>query len=192
MPQMREAQGIHPALWPLSHLLQGAGSHGDASRSAQGKLVRAGRALLSGPSSRRDSEGTNMPVSDPIADMLTRIRNAVHVRHDTVTVPASNTKIALAKILREEGFIEGYDVLKGQSPQGLIKLYLHYRGKGEPAIAGLKRVSRPGLRVYVRKGEIPRYFGGLGVAILSTSQGMLTGREAWRKGIGGELLCYVW
>ena len=133
-----------------------------------------------------------MAVTDPIADMLTRIRNAVHVRHSTVMVPASNMKVALARILREEGFIEDYEVLKGQTPQGQIKLSLHYRDKNDPAITGLKRVSRPGLRLYVRKGEIPRYYGGLGVAILSTSQGVITGKEAWRKRIGGELLCYVW
>ena len=134
-----------------------------------------------------------MPVTDPIADMLTRIRNAIVVRHDTVSIPASNTKVALAKFLKEEGFVEDYDVVGGSSPRGReLKVALHYREEGEPAIAGLKRVSKPGLRVYVGKGEIPRYFGGLGVAILSTSKGVMTGRQAWREGIGGELLCYVW
>jgi small subunit ribosomal protein S8 len=101
-------------------------------------------------------------------------------------------KAALAKILKDEGFVEEYEVNNGSSPQGVIKIYLHYREKGEPSISGLKRVSRPGLRVYVRKGEIPRYYGGLGVAILSTSKGVMTGKEAWREGQGGELLCYVW
>lgn len=133
-----------------------------------------------------------MAVTDPIADMLTRIRNAVGVRHDTVVIPASNMKVSLAKILREEGFVENYEVQQGKSPQGVIKMYLHYRNKGEPAIAGLKRVSRPGLRVYVGKGEIPRYYGGLGVAIISTSNGVMTGKQAWRDGVGGELLCYIW
>jgi small subunit ribosomal protein S8 len=114
------------------------------------------------------------------------------VRHDTVMIPASNMKAALAKILKAEGFVEEYEVSDEGSPQGVIKIYLHYREKGEPGISGLKRVSRPGLRVYVRKGEIPRYYGGLGVAILSTSKGVMTGKEAWREGQGGELLCYVW
>ncbi len=133
-----------------------------------------------------------MATTDPIADMLTRIRNAVIVRHDSVVIPASKMKVALAKILREEGFIEDYEVGEGSTPQGIIKLHLNYRAKGEPAISGLKRVSRPGLRVYVRKGEIPRYYGGMGVAILSTSKGIMTGSQAWRDGEGGELLCYVW
>jgi len=133
-----------------------------------------------------------MVVTDPIADMLTRIRNATSAKHDTVLIPSSATKVSLAKILKEEGFVEDYEVIEGGSPQGAIKVALHYREKGEPAITGLKRVSRPGLRVYVRKGEIPRYYGGMGVAILSTSSGVMTGRQAWREGVGGELLCYVW
>ena len=133
-----------------------------------------------------------MTVTDSIADMLTRIRNAIAVRHDTVMIPASNLKVELAKILREEGFIEDYEVLQSKTPQGVVKLSLHYREKGESAIAGLKRVSRPGLRVYVRKGEIPRYYGGLGIAVLSTSKGVMTGKQAWREETGGELLCYVW
>jgi len=131
-------------------------------------------------------------VTDPIADMLTRIRNATAARHDTVTIPSSTMKVSLAKILKEEGFVEDYEVTESGSPQGAIRVALHYHEKGEPAISGLKRVSRPGLRVYVRKGEIPRYYGGLGVAILSTSSGVMTGRKAWREGVGGELLCYVW
>ena len=130
--------------------------------------------------------------TDPIADMLTRIRNAVMVRHDSVSVPSSKTKQELARLLKEEGFVEDYEVRQDSSPQDVIKLYLSYREDGESAIAGLKRVSRPGLRVYVRKGEIPRYYGGLGVALLSTSKGVMTGKQAWRHGVGGELLCYVW
>jgi small subunit ribosomal protein S8 len=133
-----------------------------------------------------------MPVTDPIADMLTRIRNAIMVRHDTVNMPASNMKVALAKILKEEGFVEDYEMVRGSSPRGDLRIALHYRGDGEPAIAGLKRVSKPGLRVYVGKGEIPRYYGGLGVAVLATSKGVMTDRHAWRAGVGGELLCYFW
>jgi small subunit ribosomal protein S8 len=133
-----------------------------------------------------------MAVTDPIADMLTRIRNASSVRHDSVSIPASKAKVAFAKLLKEEGFIEAYDVQQGKATQGVLKLYLHYRNRTDPGIKGLKRVSKPGLRVYVGKGEIPRYYGGLGVAVLSTSQGVMTGKQAWQKGLGGELLCYVW
>ena len=133
-----------------------------------------------------------MTVTDPIADMLTRIRNAIIVGHDMVMIPSSNMKVSLAKILKEEGFVEDFEVTESSSPQGVIKISLHYDQNGPAGISGLKRVSKPGLRVYVRKGEIPRYYGGLGVAILSTSQGVMTGKQAWREEIGGELLCYVW
>lgn len=130
-------------------------------------------------------------VSDPIADMLTRIRNALSVHHDSVTVPTSKTKVAIAKILKEEGFIRNYEVLKGD-PQPMLRIHLKYLENREPAIHGLKRVSKPGLRVYVGKGEIPRVYGGLGISVLSTPQGIITGQEAWRRGVGGELLCHVW
>jgi small subunit ribosomal protein S8 len=133
-----------------------------------------------------------MAVTDPIGDMLTRIRNALIVGHDSVMIPSSNMKVSLATILKNEGFVEDFEVSDGSTPQGVIKVSLHYGENDEPGINGLKRVSRPGLRVYVRKGEIPRYYGGLGVAILSTSQGVMTGKQAWQDGIGGELLCYVW
>ena len=133
-----------------------------------------------------------MVVTDPIADMLTRIRNAITVRHDRVAVPASNLKIELARLLKEGGFIVNYDVLKSGTPQAVINIYLHYRDRNIPAIVGLKRVSKPGLRVYVGKGEIPRVYGGLGLAIVSTSKGLMAGRRAWREGMGGELICYVW
>ena len=133
-----------------------------------------------------------MPVTDPIADMLTRIRNANMVKHDVVSIPTSKMKTALAKILKEEGFIEGYEVISTKSVQDLLRLYLHYGEKDKAGIRGLKRVSKPGLRVYVKKGEIPRYYGGLGVAFLSTSEGVMTGKQAWQKKLGGELLCYVW
>lgn len=132
-----------------------------------------------------------MSLSDPVADMLTRIRNAGAVRHVTVLVPASNMKVAIAKIMKDEGFIEDFEVLRSGS-QRTIKVYLKYLDKATPALMGLKRVSKPGLRVYVGKGEIPRIYGGLGVAVLSTSQGVMTGAEAWRRGVGGEYLCYLW
>ena len=132
-----------------------------------------------------------MSVSDPIADMLTRIRNAILVRHDSVAVPSSRMKQAIAKILKEEGFIADYEMLKGKTHRA-IKLHLKYDEKNQPIISGLERVSKPGLRVYVGQKEIPRVYGGLGVAILSTAKGIMTGQQAWRRKIGGELLCYVW
>jgi small subunit ribosomal protein S8 len=132
-----------------------------------------------------------MTISDPIADMLTRIRNAVMVRHDFVLVPSSRMKLAVTKILKEEGFITDYEVLRGK-PHRVIKLHLKYDEKKQPIISGLERVSKPGLRVYAEKKEIPRVHGGLGIAILSTTKGVMTGQHAWRRGIGGELLCHVW
>jgi small subunit ribosomal protein S8 len=132
-----------------------------------------------------------MAISDPIADMLTRIRNAIMARHDSVLVPAARMKLYIAKILKQEGFITDYEVL-GSRPHRQIKIDLRYGDKNEPIISGLKRVSKPGLRVYVQHKEIPRVYGGLGIAILSTSRGVIPGHKAWRQGIGGELLCYVW
>ena len=132
-----------------------------------------------------------MPLTDPVADMLTRIRNAQTMRHESVVMPVSKMKTAIARILKTEGFIREYDVLRGQ-PHPILRLHLSYQENREPAISGLKRMSKPGLRVYVGKGEIPRVYGGLGIAMLSTSRGVMTGRNAWRQGIGGELLCYVW
>jgi small subunit ribosomal protein S8 len=130
-------------------------------------------------------------VTDPIADMLTRIRNALLARHDFTLVPSSRMKLSIAKILREEGFIQDYEVLKGK-PQRVIKVYLKYTDKKEPVLTGLKRVSKPGLRIYVQRKEIPRVYGGLGIAILSTPKGVMVGQQAWREGVGGELLCYIW
>jgi small subunit ribosomal protein S8 len=129
-------------------------------------------------------------ISDPIADMLTRIRNAVMVRHDSVLVPASKMKVSIAKILKEEGFIGDYELVKGK-PNRVIKIHLRYTEKNAPAVATLERVSKPGLRVYVERGEIPRLAGGLGIAILSTSKGVMSGQRARRQGIGGEFLCRV-
>ncbi len=132
-----------------------------------------------------------MPVTDPVADMLTRIRNAIQVRHESVLVPHSKLKVSIAKILKDEGYIRDYDMPRGHA-HPTLRIHLTYREGRVPAITGLKRVSKPGLRSYVGKGEIPRVYGGLGVAILSTSQGVMAGRQAWRDGVGGELLCYVW
>ena len=129
-------------------------------------------------------------VNDPIADMLTRIRNAIMARHNDVLIPFSRMKFSIAKTLRREGFISDCEVLKGK-PQSMIRIHLKYI-EMQPAILGLERVSKPGLRVYVERREIPRVYGGLGIAILSTSKGIMTGREAWQNNTGGEFLCRVW
>jgi small subunit ribosomal protein S8 len=130
-------------------------------------------------------------VTDPIADMLTRVRNAGMARHDSVVVPLSKAKQAVADILKEEGFIRDVDTVRS-GPWRVLRLRLLYTGRSQTAIRGLKRVSRPGLRVYVGRDDIPRVYGGLGVAILSTSQGVMTGQAAKNRGIGGEVLCYIW
>ena len=132
-----------------------------------------------------------MTVSDPIADMLTRIRNAIMAKHDFLLIPTSRIKLSIARILKAEGFISEYEVLKDKSHRA-IKIYLKYDGKDKPAITGLERISKPGLRVYVQQKEIPRVYGGLGIAIMSTPKGVMKGQQAWRQGVGGELLCYVW
>jgi len=132
-----------------------------------------------------------MTVSDPIADMLTRIRNAIMAKHDNVLVPSSKMKLSIARILKAEGFLSDYEVVRGK-PHRVIKIYLKYLDDNQPAISGLKRISKPGLRVYVQKKEIPRVYGGLGIAIISTSKGVRTGQQSWHQGAGGELLCYVW
>ena len=132
-----------------------------------------------------------MTVSDPIADMLTRIRNAIMARHDSVLIPSSRMKLSITRILKAEGFIKDYEVVKGR-PHRVIRIHLKYDDKNHPVLTGLERVSKPGLRVYAGRKEIPRVYGGLGVAILSTPKGVMTGQQAWRQEIGGEVLCYVW
>ena len=132
-----------------------------------------------------------MTMTDPIADMLTRIRNAVMVKHDYVTIPSSKVKLAIAKVLKEEGFIRDYESFE-EGPGRFMKVQLNYTENKESLLTGLKRVSRPGLRVYVQKREIPRVFNGLGIAILSTPKGIMAGQQAWRAHMGGEVLCYVW
>ena len=132
-----------------------------------------------------------MPLTDPVADMLTRVRNAIQARHTSVTMPSSKLKTSIAKIMEREGFISGYEVIE-KKPQNDLKIDIRYYENRTPVITGLKRVSRPGLRVYVGHHEIPRYYGGLGVAFISSSKGIVTGRDAWRQGLGGELLLYLW
>ncbi len=134
-----------------------------------------------------------MPVTDPISDMLTRVRNAVQVRHDSVNIPSSRMKTSLLRLMKDEGFISGFEsVREGTSGRESTRVSLRYYEDKEPVIQGLKRVSKPGLRVYVGKNEIPRYFGGLGVSFMSTPRGVMTGRRAHKEGVGGELLFYIW
>jgi len=130
-------------------------------------------------------------VSDPIGDMLTRIRNACMARHGTVAIPASKMKLAIADILKHEGFVREYSIEQG-SPCDSIVISLKYTDDRQSVITGLKRVSKPGLRIYTKRDDIPRVRGGLGMSILSTPKGVLAGHDAWQQRVGGEVLCYIW
>ena len=132
-----------------------------------------------------------MSVNDPIADMLTRIRNALLARHRQVLIPSSKMKVAIARLLKEEGFIQHYDVTRDR-PQPMLRIILKYDKNRKPVLSGLKRVSKPGCRVYTPYREIPWVLSGMGVAILTTPRGMMTDRQARRAHLGGEVLCYVW
>lgn len=132
-----------------------------------------------------------MAMSDPIADMLTRIRNANMVRHETVEMPASKMKKQIAEILKREGFIRDAEFIE-DNKQGIIRIFLKYGPNNERVITGLKRISKPGLRVYTKSTEVPRVLGGLGIAIISTSKGVITDKEARQMKAGGEVICYVW
>lgn len=132
-----------------------------------------------------------MLVTDPIADMLTRIRNAQVAKHDSIVLPASNAKKAIAKILLAEGYVKSVDFVD-DGPQGSIKIALKYVGGKQPVIAGLKKISKPGLRVYAKSEELPKVLGGLGIAIISTSKGLMTDKDARKQMIGGEVLAYIW
>jgi len=129
-------------------------------------------------------------LTDPIADMLTRIRNAVRIKAEKVDVPASRMKLEVAKILKEEGFIKAYKILKDKR-QGILRIVLKYMDN-DNVISGLKRVSKPGRRIYVNKGEIPRVMSGVGIAILTTSKGIVSDKVCRQEGVGGEVICYVW
>ncbi len=133
-----------------------------------------------------------MITTDPIADMLTRIRNANSSKHKTVDVPASNMKRAIANILLNEGYIKAVEEIEGEANQGILRITLKYDEKGARIIDGLKRISKPGLRVYASKDELPKVLNGLGIALISTSKGIKTDREARQEGLGGEVLAYVW
>lgn len=132
-----------------------------------------------------------MVLTDPVADMITRIRNASSVKHESVDIPCSKLKVEVARILKEEGYIREYKVIEDDK-QGILRIYLKYGPNKEKVISGIKRICKPGLRVYANKEEIPRVLGGLGIAILSTSQGVMTDRAARKSNIGGEVICYVW
>ena len=132
-----------------------------------------------------------MHITDPVADMLTRVRNANNAKHETVDVPASNMKKSIAQILLDEGYIKNFQVVD-DGLQGMIHITLKYNAGKEKVITGLRRVSKPGLRVYARKDNIPKVLNGLGIAIISTSRGIMTDREARKQGVGGEVLAYVW
>lgn len=132
-----------------------------------------------------------MVMTDPIADMLTRIRNANMVRHEKLEIPASNIKKEVANILKEEGFVRDVEFVE-DNKQGIIRIFLKYGQNNERVITGLKRISKPGLRVYAKANEVPRVLNGIGIAIVSTSQGIMTDREARQKQVGGEILAYVW
>lgn len=132
-----------------------------------------------------------MVMTDPIADFLTRIRNANSVNHEKVEIPASNMKKTLAEILKDEGLIKDYEFIE-DGKQGILRLYLKYGANKGKVITGIKRISKPGLRVYAKKDEVPRVLGGLGIAIISTSQGIMTDKVARKRGLGGEVICYIW
>ena len=132
-----------------------------------------------------------MTMTDPIADMLTRIRNANTVGHETVEIPASNMKKAIAGILKEEGYIEDFEVID-DNKQGMIKVTMKYGANKERVISGIKKISKPGLKVYAKACDVPRVLGGLGIAIISTSKGVISDKEARKLGVGGEVICYVW
>ena len=132
-----------------------------------------------------------MNTTDPIADMLTRIRNANTVGHDTVDIPASRMKKSIAGILTEEGYIKGFDVID-DNKQGTIRVQMKYGPDKERVITGIKKISKPGLKVYAKANEVPRVLGGLGIAIISTSNGVISDKEARKLGVGGEVVCYVW
>src|SRR5262245_57484649 len=131
-------------------------------------------------------------MTDPIADMITRIRNAVHSRHPRVDIPASRFKAEIARILEEEGYVSSVKLVDGEDSRSAIRITLKYGPRGENVISGLERVSRPGRRVYLGRDEVPKVMGGLGTSILTTPRGVMSGREAQRAGVGGEVLCNIW
>ena len=139
----------------------------------------------------RGRRNTVMTMTDPIADMLTRIRNANTVGHKTVEIPASKIKKSIAEILLEEGYINGFEMIEDDK-QGVIKVEMKYGPAGEKVINGIKKISKPGLKVYAKACDVPKVLGGLGIAVVSTSKGVVSDKEARKLGVGGEIICYVW
>lgn len=133
-----------------------------------------------------------MTMTDPIADYLTRIRNAIIAKKEEVVIPASNIKVAITKLLKNEGFIKNFKILEEKSKQGVIKIHLKYDDDGNPVITHLERISKPGRRIYVSKDEVPRVLNGLGIAVISTPYGIITDEKARKLGVGGELICKIW
>lgn len=132
-----------------------------------------------------------MAITDPVADFLTRIRNGNMVMHESVEVPSSKLKLGLAAIMKDEGYIKDYEYIE-DGKQGVIRIYLKYGANKRKVITGIKRISKPGLRVYVKRDEVPKVLGGLGTAVISTSQGLMTDKKARKQGLGGEVICYIW
>jgi small subunit ribosomal protein S8 len=159
----------------------------------QAEYVAAGSSAQSknGRSKRAIEEKERMRLTDPVADMLTRIRNAISARHQKVDIPASKLKLEIARILKEEGYVSNFKATEEEGHK-ILRIYLKYANNNEAVISNVNRVSRPGCRVYVRRTEIPRVLGGLGINILTTPRGVMTGRQARKQGLGGELLCEVW
>jgi small subunit ribosomal protein S8 len=163
------------------------------SPGGQAQYVAAGSSAQrkNGRSKRAIEEKERMRLTDPVADMLTRIRNAISARHQKVDIPASKLKLEIARILKEEGYISNFKATEEEGHK-ILRVYLKYANNNEAVISNVNRVSRPGCRVYVRRTEIPRVLGGLGINILTTPRGVMTGRQARKQGLGGELLCEVW
>ena len=132
-----------------------------------------------------------MSMTDPIADMLTRIRNGVQARHDSIEMPSSKIKVAIAQVLKDEGFIKNFQTIENR-PFKMLRIELSYSSKKAPVLTGIKRISKPGLRVYAGHQEMPRVYGGLGVAVISTPRGVMSGQQARRERVGGEVICHVW
>jgi len=164
----------------MQDMFSGARLQGRDTRREEGKLVEV-----------EDTEDSKMTMTDPVADMLTRIRNANQAGHKTVEIPASKMKKSIASILKEEGYIEDYE-FEDDGKQGLIRIAMKYAPGKTRVISQLRRISKPGLKVYVNANDVPRVLGGLGIAIISTSKGVISDKDARRIGVGGEVICYVW
>jgi small subunit ribosomal protein S8 len=202
MPDLRPAARLHTTIQALPDMLPRVGAQGHAARRHQGELVDSAqrRFIRATPAYYVADKRVMIMMTDPVADMLTRIRNAVQVGHSSVVIPSSKLKLSLARILRDEGFVQNYDVIPAARSGGSvrppqIRIWLRYMGERrdrKSVISGLRRVSKPGRRVYVGKTEIPWVLSGTGIAVLSTPKGVLTDRQARKMGVGGEVMCYVW